>query len=126
MQCEPKAKLPGWVGLLLLAAGAVAVWWGLDHWERRAAWLRVEAPRHAVAGQTLPLRVRLARLAEPARLCADLHWGTTRDTSMGYLATGGSKTVGKEGGTFDFEIKIPPARGVRFVTGILFLSRTGN
>ena len=126
MQGEPKAKLSGRVGLILLVAGAAAVWWGLDHWERPAAWLRVEAPRRAVVGQTLALRMHLAPLAEPARLCADLHWGTTRDTSMGYLGTGGSKPVDKEGGTFDFEISIPPARGVRFVTGILFLSRTGN
>ena len=126
MQGEPKAKLSGRVGLILLVASAAAVWWGLDHWERPAAWLHVEAPRRAVAGQTLPLRVHLAPLAEPTRLCADLHWGTTRDTSMGYLGTGGSKPVGKEGGTFDFEITIPPAQGVRFVTGILFLSRTGS
>lgn len=126
MQSEPKAKLRGRVALILLVAGAAAVWWALDQWEPCVAWLRVEAPRRAVAGQTLPLRVHLAPLAEPARLCADLHGGTTRDTSMGYLCTGGSKPVGKEGGTFDFEISIPPARGVRFVTGILFLSRTGN
>jgi hypothetical protein len=126
MPGEPKAKLSGRVGLILLVASAAAVWWGLDHWERPAAWLHVEAPRRAVAGQTLALRVHLAPLAEPTRLCADLHWGTSRDTSMGYLGTGGSKAVGKEGGTFDFEITIPPAQGVRFVTGILFLSRTGS
>jgi hypothetical protein len=126
MQREPKTRLPGWVGLLLLLAAAAAVLWGLDHWERPAAWLRVEAPPRAVAGQTLPLRVHLAPLAEPARLCADLHWGTTRDTSMGYLGTGGSKAVGKEGGTFDFEIRIPSAQGMRFITGILFLSPTGS
>jgi len=95
MQSEPKAKLPGRVALILLVAGAAAVWWALDHWPR-VAWLSVEAPRRAVAGQTLPLRVHLAPLAEPARLCADLHWGTTRDMSMGYLCTGGSKPVGKE------------------------------
>jgi hypothetical protein len=126
MQGEPPAKLSGRVGLILLVAGAAAVWWGLDHWERPAAWLRVEAPRRAVAGQTLPLLVHLAPLTEPSRLCADLHWGTTRDTSMGYLGTGGSKAVGKEGGTFDFEIRIPPAQGMRFITGILFLSPTGS
>ena len=45
---------------------------------------------------------------------------------MGYLATGGSKAVGKEGGTFDFAIIVPPTKGLRFVTGIIFLSRTGS
>src|ERR1039457_2604171 len=87
MQTEPNAKLPGRVALILLIANAAAVWWGLDHWERPAAWLRVEAPRRAVVGQTLALRVHLAPLAESTRLCADLHWGTTRDTSIDRKST---------------------------------------
>jgi hypothetical protein len=45
---------------------------------------------------------------------------------MGRLATGGTRAVGKEGGTFDFEIMVPPRAGLRFVTGIIYLSRTGN
>jgi hypothetical protein len=126
MQHEPKARMPGLVGLILLVAGAAALWWGLDRWEHRVAWLSVETPRRAVAGQKLPLRAHLAPLAEPTRLCADLHWGTTRDTTMGYLSTGGSQAVSKAGGTFDFEMKIPPTQEVRFVTGVLFLSPTGN
>jgi hypothetical protein len=126
MQREPAANLRGRVGLILLVGAATAVWWGLDRAEPRADWLQVEAPRRAVAGQPLPMRVRLAPRAEASYLCADLHWGTSRDTSMGYLATGGSKAVGKEGGTFDFAIVVPPAKGLRFVTGIIFLSRTGS
>jgi len=107
-------------------AAAATVWWLLDRSEPRAGWLRVEAPRRAVASQTLPLRVHLAPLAEPSRLCADLHWGPTRDETMGYLASGGSVPVGREGGTFDFEIMVPPVNGLQFVTGIIFLSRTGE
>ena len=126
MQREPAAKLRGRVGLILLVAVAAAVWWGLDRAERHVTWLRVEAPRHAVAGQPLPLRVHVAPLKQAAYLCADLHWGTSRDTSRGYLATGGAKAVGKQGGTFDFDIPIPPTQGLRFVTGILFLSRTSS
>ena len=126
MQREPAAKLRGRVGLILLVAAAAAVWWGLDRSEPRADWLRVEAPRRAVAGQLLPMRVHLAPRAEAGYLCADLHWGPSRDTSMGCLATGGSKAVGKEGGTFDFAIMVPPAQGLRFVTGIIYLSRTGS
>jgi hypothetical protein len=126
MQREPAAKLRGFLGLILLVAAAAAVWWGLNRSEPRADWLRVEAPRRAVAGQQLPMRVHLAPLTEPTLLCADLHWGTTRDTSRGCLATGGSRAVGKAGGTFDFVIAIPPREGLRFVTGIIYLSRTGS
>jgi hypothetical protein len=118
--------LRGRAGLVLLLAAAVAVWWMLDRLEHRSDWLRVEAPRRAVAGQRLPLRVHLAPLAEPARVCVDLHWGRTRDQSRGYLAGGGSKAAGREGGTFDFEILVPPAKGLRFVTGIVYLSKTGT
>jgi len=126
MEPEPRAKLLGRTRLLLLVAAAAVVWWVLDRSEHRANWLRVEAPRRAVAGQRLPLRVHLAPLAEPTRLCADLHWGTTRDRSTGCLASGGSKAAGREGGTFDFEIMVPPVKGLRFVTGIIYLSRAGS
>src|ERR1035437_8773074 len=126
MQHEPAAKLRGRVGLILLVAAAAGVWGGLDRSDPRADWLRVEAPRRAVAGQPLPMRVHLAPRAEGGYLCVDLHWGASRDTSMGCLATSGTKAVGKEGGTFDFEIMVPPRAGLRFVTGIIFLSRTGS
>ena len=125
MHRETAAKLRGRVGLILLGAAA-AIWWALDRSEPCADWLRVEAPRRAVAGQPLPMRVHLVPLAEPARLCADLHWGTSRDTSIGCLASGGSRAVGKEGGTFDFEIMVAPRAGLRFVTGVIYLSRTGS
>jgi hypothetical protein len=126
MQPEPRARLLGRAGLIVLVVVAAAMWWVLDRSEPRATWLRVEAPRRAVAGQSLPMRVHLAPLAEPTRVCADLHWGTARDRTMGYLAGGGSKAVGKKGGTFDFEILVRPANELRFVTGIIFLSRTGS
>jgi hypothetical protein len=126
MQTEPGLILRGRVGLILFIAAAAVVWWALDRAEHRVNWLRVEAPPRAVAGQPFTLRVYLAPLAEPARLCADLHWGTSRDTPMGCLATGGSKAVGKEGGNFDFEIMVPPREGLRYVHGVIYLSRTGT
>jgi hypothetical protein len=126
MQREPTARLHSRAGLILLVVAAAVIWWGLDRSAPPADWLRVETPRRAVAGQRLPLRVHLAPLAEATRVCADLHWGTSRDRSMGYLAGGGSKAVGTEGGTFDFEIMVPPANGSRFVTGIIYLSREGG
>jgi len=127
MPPERASRLRGRVGLILFLAAAAVIWWGLDRAGQRADWLRVEGPRHAVAGQPLPMRVHLAPLSEPGYLCADLHWGTSRDTSMGYLATGGAKSVGKGGGTFDFEIMVPPGKeGLRFVMGVIYLGRTGN
>jgi hypothetical protein len=126
MQGEPKAKLRGRAGLILLAVTAALIWWGLDRSEPRADWLRVEAPRHAVAGQPLQIRVHLTPLPESARVCADLHWATTRDRIMGCLASGGSQALSKEGGTFDFQIMVTPVTGLRFVAGIIYVSPTGN
>jgi hypothetical protein len=111
---------------MLLVATAVAIWWGLEQSEPRAEWLRVEAPHRAVAGQRLLMRVHLAPLAEPTVVGVDLHWGTSRDFSVGYLASGGTQAAGKAGGTFEFEIPVTPKPGLRFVTGIIFLSRTGT
>ena len=123
---EPAGRLPGYAGLVLFVAAAAMIWWGLGRAERPADWLRVEAPRCALVGQSFPIRVHLAPVAERGFLCADLHWGTTRDTPMQYLASGESKVVGKKGGTLDFEIVVSPREGMRFVMGVIFLSGTGN
>jgi hypothetical protein len=123
---EPAGRLRGYAGLILFAAAAVMIWWGLDRSERRADWLHVEAPRRAIVGQPYPVHVHLAPQAEPGFLCADLRWGETRNTPMRYLASGGSQAVGTEGGTVHFDIPVPPKAGMRFVMGVIFFSRTGS
>lgn len=122
----PWLKLDWRVSAGLALAAAAVIWWGLDALEPRVNWLWVEAPRRAVAGQPLTLRVHLAPLAEPARVCADLHWGTTRNGTLGCLASGGSQPVGREGGTFDFALRVPPMKELQFVSGVIYLSRTGQ
>ena len=119
-------RLRGNAGLILFVVAAAMIWWGLNRAEGRADWLRVEAPRRALAGQPFPVRVHLAPWTEPGFLCADLHWGQTRDTPMRYLASGGPKAMGKEGGTLDFEIPVPRREGMRFVMVVIFSSRTGS
>ena len=119
-------RLRGRAGLLLFVAAAAMIWWGLNRAENRADWLRVEAPSRAIAGQAFLVRVEVAPLAEAGFLGADLHWGATRDTAMQYLSTGGSQPVGKEGGTYNFEIMVAPKEGLGFVMGVIFFSRTGN
>lgn len=126
MRDEPGTGLRPLAGLALLLALAAAVWWGLDRLELRPNWLQVEAPRVAVVGQPLPFRVHLMPLKEPTRLCADIHGGTRRDAFVKYLATGGSKPVGKEGGSFDFEIIVPSRPELRFLAGVFYLSPTGD
>ncbi|HOS75684.1 MAG TPA: hypothetical protein PKW12_10525, partial [Verrucomicrobiota bacterium] len=59
----PWLKLDWRVSAGLALAAAAVIWWGLDALEPRVNWLRVEAPRRAVAGQPLTLRVHLAPLA---------------------------------------------------------------
>jgi len=126
MKPEQATRLRGRVGLILLLAAAAAIWWALDHAEPRADWLRVAAPRRAIVSQPFRLRVQLAPLAEPGVLYADLHWGPSRDQPMQYLTTGGPKAVGKEGGTFDFEIMVAHREGLRFVMGVIYVSRSGD
>ena len=121
-----RAMKPGWSKVLLLIAATAAVWWSLGRLDRGVKWLTVEAPSQAVAGELLPMRVRATGLKEASNLCVDLHWSSTRDTSNGYLASGGVKPVGTKGGSFDFEIMVRATQGLRFVNGIIFLSTTGN
>jgi hypothetical protein len=45
---------------------------------------------------------------------------------MRYLSSGGPKAVGKEGGTLDFLIPVPPRTGMRFVMPVVFFSPTGR
>ena len=126
LSSEPEGRRRGYVGLILFAAAAAMIWWALGGAEHRAGWLRVEAPSRARVGQPFPVRVHLAALAEPGILRADLHWGETRDTPMRYLASGGPKAVGKEGGTVDFDIPVPPRGGMRFVMGAIYFGPTGS
>jgi hypothetical protein len=123
---EPAGRLRRYAGLFLFAAAAAIIWWALAGAERRADWLRVEAPRRALSGQPFPVRVHLAPLAEPGILRADLHWGETRDTPMRYLASGSPKTVGKEGGTVNFDVMVSPREGMRFVMGVIYFGPTGS
>jgi len=112
--------------LFLLVAATVIVWWALGRLDLGVTWLTVEAPRHAVAGRLLPMHIQIAGLQEPSQLCADLHWAKARDTSNGYLASDGAKPVGRQGGSFDFEIMVRPTNDLHFVHGIIYLSPDGD
>jgi hypothetical protein len=59
-------------------------------------------------------------------LCADLHWASERNASKGFLAAGGAKPVGTDGGSFDFDIIVRPQSELRFVNAIVYLEPTGN
>jgi len=122
----PPAIQSGRGKLVLLVAAMAAAWWWLGRLEDGVAWLQVEAPRHAVGGVLLPLRIEVTGLPGPTCLCADLHWTNRRDTSNGFLASGGVKPVGPAGGQFDFEIRVRPTNDLRYVRGIIYLTPTGD
>jgi hypothetical protein len=117
---------PGGGQLFLLVAATVVIWWALGRLDLGVAWLTVEAPRYAVTGRSLPMHIHIAGLGESSQLCADLHWAKARDVSNGFLASGGAMPVGRQGGSFDFEIMVRATNDLRFVHGIIFLSPTGE
>jgi hypothetical protein len=123
---DTSGKLSGFAGLVLFILAAGMIWWVLDRAERRATWLQVEAQHAAHVDQPFPVLVHLAPMAEPGFLCADLHWGTSRNTPLQYLASGGSRAVGKEGGIFEFTIPVSPREGMRFIMGVIYFSPTGG
>jgi hypothetical protein len=124
---EPKQPMKlGGDQLFLLVAATAVVWWALGRLDLGVAWLTVEAPRQAVAGRLLPMHIHIAGLQEPSQLCADLHWAKVRDVSNGFLASGGATPVGRQGGSFDFEIRVRATNDLRFVHGIIYLSPDGD
>ena len=114
------------LNLALFVVVAVVIWFWLGSNGTEVGWLTVETPPRAIAGESLPIRVNVVGLKETTRLCVDLHWSSDRDSSKEFLASGGSKSIGKEGGIFDFEIMVRPMKELRFVHGIIYLSPTGN
>ena len=102
------------------------MWLGLDRAGDKVDWLRVETPRVALENESLPIRIHLGELKQSTQVCVDLHWSPDRNSAGDFLASGGSKRVGPEGGSFDFEVTVPPREGLRYVHGIIFLSPTGE
>jgi hypothetical protein len=113
-------------GVLLLITLAFVVWQGLNIFEPKADWLKVESHRSVRAGEMLPIRVQLLPQTNPGKLLVDLHWSKTRDLSEGFLSKGGVKSVGLQGGSFDFFIPVIPKDGIRFVRAVVFLSPNGS
>src|SRR5215471_15799719 len=107
MNCKPPFKWRLLIGVSLLIAMCFGVWWWLGRLGPQANWLEVEAPPQAVIGQDLPIRVRIAPASEAAFVSADLHWHTTRDTTEGFLAFGGSRSLLTGGTSCEFRIPVP-------------------
>ncbi len=112
--------------MFLLFTLAFAVWRGLNSLEPQAEWLKVEAPQWVKAGGTLPLRLHLAPQKQPCKLNVDLNWSKTHNVSEGLLSIGGTKAVGLQGGSFDFNIPVPPKNGIRYVKAVIYLSPNGK
>lgn len=113
-------------GVLLLIGFTFVVWYGLDRLEPHADWLSVETVAKVQAGGVLPIRVKILPQKQPCKMSIDLHWAIQRGKSQGYLISGGTVSVGSEGGSFDFNIKVPPKNGLNYVWAVIFLSPNGS
>lgn len=109
------------LGVLLLVAGC-----GLLATEPPASWLLVEAPAHAIAGQTVPVRVTLTVPAEDTRLAVDLHWTTSRGEPRGFLSSSTPRWVHRHARMYTFEVPVPPQAELGAVTAVLYLSPSGR
>jgi hypothetical protein len=103
-----------------------ATWWCLGRLGPHADWLEVEAPTEAVVGQDFPIKVRLTRVSGGGFISTDLHWKSTRDITRGFLASGGSKPLEPNEMTYDFKVPVPQKDELRFVEGVIYLSKTGS
>ena len=111
------------LGLLLLAA---AVLFGALRPRAQAAWLRVEAPPHALVGQMLSVRVTLSEPAPDVWLVVDLHAMSTRREPRGFLSSSSPQRVARTTRAYTFEAPVVAADDLGHVQAIVFLSRSGR
>jgi hypothetical protein len=111
------------LGLLLLAAAVL-----LDAMRPReqAAWLRVEAPPHALVGQMLAVRVTLSEPAPDGWLVVDLHAMSTRREPLGFLSSSSPQPVAQTTRSYTFEAPVVAADDLGHVQAIVFLSPSGR
>jgi len=110
----------------VFVAAILVGWFGLRWLDSGVDWVAVEAPAVVHVGETLPMRIQVSGLEAASQVCADLHWASNRESSCGFLASGGTKPVGSAGGSFDFNLQVRPVDGLRYVQGVLFISPTGQ
>ena len=111
------------LGLLLLAA---SVLFGALRPRAPAAWLRVEAPPHALVGQMLTVRVVLSEPAPDVWLVVDLHAMSTRREPLGFLSSSAPQRVARTTRAYTFEVPVVAADDLGSVQAIVFLSRSGR
>jgi hypothetical protein len=111
------------LGLLLLAA---AVLFGALRPRAQAAWLRVEAPPHALVGQMLSVRVTLTEPTADVWLAVDLHAMSTRREPRGFLSSSSPQRVARTTRAYTFEVPVVAADDLGHVQAIVFLSPSGR
>ncbi len=103
--------------------GAILI---LGRLEPRARWLRVEAPKAAIAGEILELRITIGALPEPVKLGCNLNWARKNRERAGMLASGSPYPTVKDASTTIFRIPVHEKEGLAFVSAIIYLTPTGS
>jgi hypothetical protein len=108
----------------LLGFGTV-FWRGFVSPAPPAAWLRVEAPPTAIAGQTFPVQV-IVDAPEDDWIAIDLHWASTRREPRGFLSEGPRQRVDGRASAYTFELPVAVPDDLGHVSVVIFLSPTGR
>jgi len=109
--------------VLALAASA---WLCTGPLREQARWLQVEAPRHAVAGGPVPIRVTLRAPSPAVWLSVDLHGMSSRHEPRGFVSQGGSQRIDARARSYLFEVPVAAESDLGYVLAVVYLSSSGR
>lgn len=114
-----------WILLTVgVAVAAVLVWNAVREPYPQALWVSVEAPRYAVAGQALPMRITWQSSPAAGTVRLDLHWSDERRRPRGYLSGTNLGWMGTNAATLLVELPVPMRTNLTRIQSVLYASPT--
>jgi hypothetical protein len=91
-----------------------------------ADWLKVEAPRYAVVGSPLDVRITIGKAPEPSLLAVSVYLLGKDLNGAGRLPAPSPPVSVHSGGTYPFRIDVTEKKNMAFVQLVIWLSPTGD
>jgi hypothetical protein len=113
--------------LALFVLVFLAVWAFLNLFHSPYAdWLTVEAPRYAVVGSPMDIRVTLGNVPESSRLVVNIYLLGKNHMASGRLPAPSPPIPVQSGGTYPFRIDVTEQEKMAFIQLVIWVSPTGD
>jgi hypothetical protein len=113
------------VALLIFIFAGVWAFVNLFH-SPYADWLIVEAPRYAIVGSPMDIRVTLGNVPESSRLVVNIYLLGKNHMAVGRLPAPSPLIPVQSGGTYPFRIDVTEQEKMAFIQLVIWVSPTGD